>query len=175
MAVPYCMREVSEPRRDRLEIVAAVAAAVILVACALSSVPYVNQTTPAARATRTREQDRQSVVQLQTTTHQLQTRNEAVEAQLTKITRLLEGTRSDVAKLTEGHGTLGTQVATTTAKLQQLDTTVRQTSERLAKFSESDAVKKVTKERDDAVTHSQESDNQVRQLTLKLQKAGVYP
>jgi hypothetical protein len=59
--------------------------------------------------------------------------------------------------------------------VQQLEATVRQTSERMVKFTGSDALQKIAKERDDALAQTKQSDEQVRQLTLKLQKAGVYP
>jgi DNA repair ATPase RecN len=169
------MREESEPRKDRLEIAATVAAAVILVTCAISNVPRLNQTTRAGQAAMEREQDKQSIAQLQMATNQLKARNEAVGTELTQITRLLENTRSELASLTAGHNSLGTQVTTTAGKVQQLEATVRQTSERMVKFTGSDALQKIAKERDDALAQTKQSDEQVRQLTLKLQKAGVYP
>ncbi len=175
MTLSYYMREESQPRRRWLEIGAAVAAAIILIICMISSVPYVNETTRGARLAKEREQDRQALTQLLATTRQLQARNQAAETQLANVTRLLEGARSDVSKLTEGHGTLRTQVATTTAKVQQLDTVVHQNSEELAKISGTDIVRKITKERDEAITRSKSSDSQVRDLTLKLQRAGIYP
>jgi hypothetical protein len=72
------MREESEPRKDRLEIAATVAAAVILVTCAISNVSRLNQTTRAGQAALEREQDKQSIAQLQMATNQLKARNEAV-------------------------------------------------------------------------------------------------
>jgi chromosome segregation ATPase len=175
MTLSYYMREESQPRRRWLEMGAAVAAAIILTICMVSSVPYVNETTRGARIAKEREQDRQAMAQLQVVTRQLQARNQAAETQLAHVARLLESTRSDVSTLTEGHGTLRTQVATTTAKVQQLDTVVQQTSEELAKISGTDIVRKITKERDDAILRSQNSDGRVRDLTLKLQRAGIYP
>jgi len=166
--IPYYMREKQEPRKNKLEIGAAVAGIVILVVCASSDVPRLNLTTPAARAAREREQDRRSLAEMQT-------RDDARQAELAKITRLIESTRSNLASLTEGYNTLSAQAATTTAKLQQFEATVQQTSERMTKFSESDVLQKISRERDDAITQSKQSDNQVRQLTLKLQKAGIYP
>lgn len=175
MTLPFSMREEPQPGRERLEIAAALAAAAILIACVVSNVPYVNQTTPGARAAKARQQDRQSIVQLQTATRDLQTRNEALEAQVAKMSRLLESTRSEVAKLTEGQSSLNEQMVAATAKVQQLDATVRQSNERLIKFSESDTLQKLSKERDEALARSKDGDNQIRDLTLKLQKAGIYP
>ena len=158
---PYGMREESAPRKDRLEIAAAIAGAVILVTCAISNVPHLNQTTRAGRVAMEREQDKQSIAQLQMATNQLKARNDAVGIEL--------------ARLKEGHDSLGMQVTTTADKVKQLEATVRQASERMAKFSESGALQKISKERDEALAQTKQSDEQVRQLTLKLQKAGVYP
>jgi hypothetical protein len=88
---------------------------------------------------------------------------------------LLTSTRSDMAGLIEEHKTLSTQMAATTARLQQIETTVRQANDRFAKFNESAALQKISKERDDAVTQAKQNNDQIRQLTLQLQKAGVYP
>jgi predicted nuclease with TOPRIM domain len=172
---PYYMREVSEPRKNQLEMVAAVAAIVLLLACTMSNVSRPNQGAAAAQAAQTREQDRQAIAELQTTTHQLQTRNETVEAQVAKIARLLESAQSDVAKLAERHDKLSTQVTTTAAKMQQLEATVQQATERAANSVDTGALRKIAKERDDALAQAKERGDQVRQLTLALQKAGVYP
>ncbi len=158
-----------------LEAVAATVALVVLLVCAVSDVPRLYLTTPAARAAKEHEASRQSFAQLQATTRELQAHDEALQAELAKITRLLETTRSNLANLTEGHGALNTRVAATAAKLQQFEATVLQTNERLTKFSESAVLERVTKERDNATVHAKQSDDQVRQLTLKLQKAGIYP
>ena len=158
---PYYMREVARPRKDELEIGAAIVAIVMLVVCAMASAPRLSLTTYAARAAKAHEQNKQSIATLDTTTRQLQTRNEAVEAQLAKVTKLLESARSDLAKLREGHDALGAQVTATAVKVQQL--------------SAPGTLQKLTKERDDARAQARQRDDQVRQLTLALQKAGVYP
>ncbi|MCX5643971.1 MAG: hypothetical protein NTZ17_04700 [Phycisphaerae bacterium] len=171
--LPYSMREESEPRKDSLETAAAITALVILVTCVISSAPHVSQVMRVGRAAQ--EQDRQSIAELQTTTNQLKARNEAVGTELVQVTRLLESTRSDLARLTERHNSLDTQVTTTAAKLQELETTLQRTSEQMVKFNESGGLGRIAKEREDAITQSKQSDEQVRQLTLKLQKAGIYP
>ncbi len=173
--VPYSMLEAREPRKDLPEAVAAIVALVVLLVCAVSDVPRLYSTTPAARAAKEREANRQSFAQLQASTRELQARDEALQVQLAQVTRLLETTRSNLATLTEGHGTLSTRVTATAAKLQQFEATVSQTNELLTKFSESAVLERITKERDTATTHAKQSEDQVRQLTLKLQKAGIYP
>ena len=161
---PYYMREVSEPRKNRLEIAAAVAAVVVLLACTMSNVSRPNQRAAAAQAT-------QAITDLQATTRQLQTRHETVEAQVAKIAHLLESTQSDVVKLAERHDTLSTQIAATTAKVQQLEATVQ----RAAHSADPGALQKIAKERDNALAQAKQRDDRIRQLTLALQKAGVYP
>lgn len=175
MMLPYGMREESEPRRDKVETATAVAAIVILITCVISSAPRVAQVTRGGQSTQERQQDKQSLADLQTTANQLKARNEALGTELAQVTRLLESTRSNLARLTEGHNSLSTQVTTTAAKLQQLETTVQQASEQMAKFDGAGALEKIVEQRDTALARSKQSDEQVRQLTLKLQKAGVFP
>jgi hypothetical protein len=175
MTLPYAMREESEPRRDSLETAAAVAALVILITCVISSAPRVAQMARGGQSVQERQQDKQALAELQTTATQLKARNEALGAELAQVTRLLESTRSNLARLTEGHNALGVQVTTTAAKLQQLETTVQQAREQMAKFDGAGTLEKIVQQRDQAVAQSKQSDEQVRQLTLKLQKAGVYP
>jgi chromosome segregation ATPase len=162
------MREKPEPRRRKVEVGAAVAGAVVLLVCAFSEVPRVNLTTPAARAAQERRQDRQAL-------GEMRARNDALQTDMVRLARLLESTRTELAGLTQGYNALNAQAATTTARLQQFETTVQQANERMARFSESEALQKISTERDDAVNRAKESSDQVRQLTLKLQKAGVYP
>lgn len=169
--LPYYMREEATPGKAKLEIAAAVVAIGLLVVCAMVRAPRLNLTTPAAQAARAQEQTLQSLAEFRATLGQLQTRNEAAAAQLADVTSQLKSTRSDLAK----YNTLGTQVASTTSKVQELETSVRQTADRLAKFSESAVLQKVTKERDEAVTEAKARGDQVRQMTLALQKAGIYP
>ena len=172
--VPYCLREEHEPCTKRLEIGAVVAGMIILAACAISDVPRPSRTTPAGRG---REQDRggQSLAELQTATQQLQARNSAVESEMATLARLLQGVRAELAGLKEGHDSLAAQVTTTTATLQKLETTVQQTSERVANGVDPKVLQQVTKERDEALVQTKQSDDQVRQLTLKLQRAGLFP
>jgi septal ring factor EnvC (AmiA/AmiB activator) len=161
------MREEQEPGRNVLEILAAVAAMAILVVCAISGLSGLGLTMHADQA-KAREQNNRSIAQLQT-------RDNALETDLANMARLLQTFRSDLAKLAAGHDTLGTQVTTTAAKLKQLEATVQQTGGRVANSGDAAALQQVAKQRDEALAQSKLSDDQIRQLTLKLQKAGVYP
>jgi septal ring factor EnvC (AmiA/AmiB activator) len=172
--IPYCLREEHESRTSRLEIGAAVAGMIILAACAIADVPRPSRTMPAGRG-KEQEHSRQSLAELQMTTQQLQARNNAVEAEMTTLTRLLQGVRAELAGLKEGHDSLEVQVTTTATKLQKLETTVQQTSERVANSVDPKVLLQVTKERDEALAQSKQSDDQVRQLTLRLQRAGLFP
>jgi septal ring factor EnvC (AmiA/AmiB activator) len=171
---PYCMREADEPRRNMLEIGAAVAGMIILAACAISDVPRPRLTTPVARA-KEPERNGPSTAELQTATQQLQKRYGAVEADVATIARLLQDLRFELASLKDGHHSLEAQVTTTVAKLQKLETTVQETSARVANAVDPKVLLQATKERDEAIAQSKQSDDQVRQLTLKLQRAGLYP
>ena len=172
--VPYCLREEHEPRTNTLEIGAAVAGMIILAACAIADVPRPSRTTPVGRE-KGQDPGGQSLAELQTATQQLQARNSAVETEMATIARLLQGVRAELAGLKEGHDSLEARMTTTVVKLQKLETTVQQTSERVAKGVDPKALLQVTKERDEALAQTKQSDDQVRQLTLKLQRAGLFP
>jgi septal ring factor EnvC (AmiA/AmiB activator) len=172
--IPYWIREERGLGKNVLEIVAAVAALGVFAACAIVHLPNLDQVTHTAQA-RERQQHRQSLAQLQTATSQLQTREAALQAELAKMARLLESTKADLARLTEGHNTLDTRVASATAKLQKIETTVQETGAHAAKISEFISLHQLMKERDEATAESQRSADQIRDLTLKLQRAGIYP
>jgi len=171
---PYGIREEYEPRTSTLEIGAAVAGMILLAACAIADVPRPSLTTPVGRG-KEEERSGQSLAELQTATQQLQARNSAVEAEMAAITHLLQGVRSELAGLKDGHSSLEAQVTTTVAKLQMLETAVQQTSERVANAVDPKVLLQITKERDEALAQTKQSDDQVRQLTLKLQRAGLFP
>ncbi|MCL5279921.1 MAG: hypothetical protein M1376_08460 [Planctomycetes bacterium] len=172
--VPYYVREGHESRKIMLEIGAAVAGIIVAAACTLSDAPRPSLATPILQG-KELKQNKQLIAELQTTLRQLQTRNKAVEADLMANARLVQDLRSELAGLKSGHNLLENQLTTTVAKLQQLETTVQQTNARLANRVDPKALLQATKERDEALAQTKQSDDQVRQLTLKLQKAGLFP
>ncbi len=172
--VPYYEREGHESRKIVLEIGAAVAGIIISAACTLSSAPRPSLATPMVEQKELKH-SKQLIAELQTALQQVQERNKAVEADLVANARLLQDFRSELAGLKNGHNALENQLTTTVAKLQRLETAVQQTSERVAKSVDPKVLLQVTKERDEALAQSKQSDDQVRQLTLKLQKAGLFP
>lgn len=172
--IPYYMREEQESRRTMLEIGAAVAVVILAAACAISSVPQPDRATSAMQG-KQQEHRTQQIAELQAALKQVQERNKAVETDLAASVRLLQDLRSELASLKNGHSLLATQLTTTVAKVQQLETAVQQTNERLANSVDPKVLEQVTKERDEALAQTKQSDDQVRQLTLKLQKAGLFP
>jgi septal ring factor EnvC (AmiA/AmiB activator) len=168
------MREGQESRKIVLEVVVAVVGIIVAAACALSDAPRPSLAMPVLQVKEQKHQG-QLIAEIQTAMQQLRTRNTAVETETVAITRLLQGIQAELASLKEGHTALQTQVTTTVAKLQQLETAIQQTNKRVANSVDPKALLQVTKERDEALAQSKQSDDQVRQLTLKLQKAGVFP
>ncbi len=147
---------------------------IVSAACALSDAPRPSLATPMVQEKEV-QHNRQLIAELQTALQQFQTRSKAVETDFAANARLLQDLRAELASLKKGHNALETQVTTTAAKLQQLETAVQETSKRLANGVDPKALLQATKERDEALAQSKQSDDQVRQLTLKLQKAGLFP
>ena len=173
--VPYEMREIREHRKEALEVGAAAAALLVLLLCSVSDIPRVYLTTPAARTAQQRESNRQALARLEAAKQQLEAREDAMQAELAQLTRLLQNTQSQLASLTEGQKGLEARATTTATRLQQFEITVHQTNERLTQFSESQVLERITKERDNALLQARQGDDQIRKLTLQLQRAGVYP
>jgi len=155
------MREKKEPGKNLLEIAVAAAALVAVVVCVLSDASQEIVMTPVSRAARERQQNRQCFLELRT-------RSDALEAALADV-------QSKLADLAQGQAKLSTKVSATGARAQQLEDTLRQTNTRLAEFGEPGQLQQVMQERDAALTQNQRNDDEIRQLTLKLQRAGVYP
>ncbi|OHB66175.1 MAG: hypothetical protein A2Y77_04560 [Planctomycetes bacterium RBG_13_62_9] len=171
---PYYLREKRESGRNSLEIVVGIVAIGLLAACVLADLPRVDSPTSAQRS-RDYQQHGQSIAALEATIRTLQTKNEAADVQLAKIAQLLESTRADLINLIDGHSSLSTQVVAATTRLQELETTVQETNEHATKLSEFISMHQLLEERDAAISESKRSGDQVRDLTLRLQRAGVYP
>ena len=106
----------------------------------------------------------------------LRTRDSSLESELKKLTKLLESTRADLASFRQVHDTLIAQVAVTTAKMQEIEGKMQDTKAQAGKLSEYAALQEqLQKERDEALTQAKDAGERVRELTLKLQRAGVYP
>lgn len=167
----YCVRERERAGGDNLERALGVVILLVLAACGLANVPMPSRATVEDISVGLRR-DQVRAAEIQ----DLRTRNGSLEAELRKLAKSLETTRSDFTSFRQVHDTLIAQVATATAKLQEFEGKFQDTKTQAAKMSEFASLQEqLKKERDEAMTQAKDAAERVRELTLRLQRAGVYP
>jgi predicted nucleic acid-binding Zn-ribbon protein len=121
------------------------------------------------------QEDRTRLAVLEAALRKLEARNNEVQKELAMIEPLLERTASDSIWLQQGYDALSTQVTTTTARLSDVDRILKQTEAQTAEVGEFLSLHKIITQRDEAKEEAERNAEQIRDLTLKLHRAGVYP
>jgi chromosome segregation ATPase len=99
----------------------------------------------------------------------------ALREEVTQTNQSLEEMRSELETLTKERDTLVAQVAAANAKVQELDGKLQTTGMEAAKLKEFLSLQEIQKERDEAAERAKEAEDRIRQLTLELHRAGVWP
>lgn len=166
----YRIEETESSGSRHAEMILAIVVLAVLVACGLASVPVPSRISEEEAIALRREKMRVTEIE------GLRTRDGAMESELKKLTKALEGTKSDLASFRQVHDTLIAQVALTTSKMQEVDGRIEDTKAQAERLSEYAALQEqLQKERDQALTQAKDAGQRIRELTLKLQRAGVYP
>ncbi|MEN6423831.1 MAG: hypothetical protein ABFD90_17755 [Phycisphaerales bacterium] len=153
------------------ETIVGIAALILLVACGLASVPAPGRVT-SMEPSLSFHRERLHATQIE----KLQTRDSKLEEEIRKLSKTLENTRADLASFRQVHDTLITQVGTTTSTVQDLEARLQESKVQAGKLKEYTALQEqLKKERDEAVSQARDAAERIRELTLKLQRAGVYP
>ncbi len=160
-----------ERTKERLEIGAGIAAIGVVLVCALGSVPNPNRT---GRSVADRHSRRQ-IARLEAALQQMQAQNTLLENGLGQLVDALQNTRADMAGLARRQQVLDGRVATTTNVVEQLQATVEETHRHALKLSEFVSLHELLKERDDARNQAKDAGDRIRELTLRLQREGIYP
>jgi len=167
----YRIRQSGANGNSREEAIVGVVAFVLLVACGLAGICAPSHTT-SAEPSLGFQQERLHAAQI----GRLQTRDNGLEDEIRRLSRNLESTKVDLASFRQAHDVLITQVAATTARVQELEGRLQDSKTLAGKLKEYAALQeRLQKERDEAVRQAQEAADRIRELTLKLQRAGVYP
>lgn len=165
------VRERERIGSDSVETVLGIVVLLVLVACGLASVPMPSRTAGDNISISLRR-DRLRAAEIQ----ELRTRDSSLETELRKLSKAIDATRSDFASFRQVHDTLITQVATATAKLQEFESKFQDAKNQTTKINEYTTVQEqLKKERDEALAQAKDAAERVRELTLRLQRAGVYP
>jgi chromosome segregation ATPase len=121
------------------------------------------------------QHDRARLASLEAALRKLEARNDDLLRELALLEPMVERAASDTAWLQEGYDALSMQVTTTTARLADLDRAVNQTQAQTAEVSELLSLHKILAQRDEAKEEAERNAEVIRDLTLKLHRAGVYP
>lgn len=167
----YRIQEADAGGSDNVETILGIVVLVVLVACGLASVPLPGRLAGEEASIGFRGGRVHSTV-----VQELQTRNLSLEDEVKKLSKAVENTKADLASFRVVHDTLIAQVAATTAKLQEVDGRIEETKSHAGKLNEYAALQEqLRKERDEALGEAKDAAERVRELTLRLQRAGVYP
>ncbi len=157
--------------RNYTESVLGIAVLVVLLACGFASMPMTVRTTGEDFSVSLRR-DRQRAAELQ----ELKNRDSTLEAEIKKLSKALESTKADLASFRQVHDTLIAQVAVTTSRMQEVAGQIEDTKDQTAKLTEYAALQEqLEKERDQAISQAKSAAERIRELTLRLQRAGAYP
>lgn len=154
-----------------MESILGIVVLVVLLACGFASMPMTVRTAGEDISVSLRR-DRQRAEELQ----ELRNRDAGLEAEIKKLSKALESTKTDLASFRQVHDTLIAQVAVTTSQMQEVVGQIEESKGQAARLTEyAELQEKLQKERDQAVSQAKDATERVRELTLRLQKAGVYP
>ncbi|MBP7050332.1 MAG: hypothetical protein KBE65_04895 [Phycisphaerae bacterium] len=166
----YQIRESGTNKKSFEEMILGIVVLVLLVVCAFAGVSASSRT--ASRESFSLQRARVHAARIE----QLQTRDDLLEGEIKRLSKALENTRSDLASFRQVHDTLITQVATATNKVRELEASIQSSQVQASKLKEYAAMREqLQKERDEAVSRAKDAAERIRELTLKLQRAGVYP
>jgi uncharacterized phage infection (PIP) family protein YhgE len=101
--------------------------------------------------------------------------NASLHAEVAESGQLLEQARSELAALTQERAALVAQVAAANEKVRELDNKLQTTGLEAAKLKEFLSLQEIQKERDDAAERAAKAEDRIRELTLALHRAGVWP
>jgi chromosome segregation ATPase len=167
----YRMQERERTGYENAETILGIVILVVLVACGFANVPMPSRATSEASSISLRR-DKLRAAEIQ----ELRTRDGSLEAELRRLSKAIETTKSDFVSFRQVHDTLIAQVATTTAKLQEFEGKFQDGKTQATKINEYAGLQEqLKKERDEALTQAKDAAERVRELTLRLQRAGVYP
>jgi chromosome segregation ATPase len=99
----------------------------------------------------------------------------SLQTKAAETRRQLEQMRCELAALTKERDTLMAQVAAANEKVEELSSKLETTGLEAAKLKEFLSLQDVQKERDDAAERAQKAEDRIRELTLELHRAGIWP
>lgn len=165
---------ISEEKSALFEGVIVAVGMVILLAGTLS-VPPLTSTMSRAELVEDRAEKTQRIVALQRSLETARQENESMQTQLTAAHSLLEEVRSEIDALTVERDLLETKVAATTSQLQDVNAQFQELKREMAQFKELVSLQELAGQRDEALQRAKRAEERIRDLTLQLNRAGIWP
>jgi chromosome segregation ATPase len=165
---------ISEEKSSLFEGAVAAVGVVVLFASTLS-LPRLTSTMSRTELTEDRARKAQRIAVLQQSLDTAHQEAEVVRAQLASADALLEQARDAMNALTVERDELQTRVTATTKQLREVDTQLEALKKDMAEYKELVSMQEVAEERDDARRRAEKAEERIRELTLQLNRAGVWP
>ncbi len=144
---------------------------VVIVFISTLSAPRLSNNMTRVELARQSAREAKYLANLQTTLKATQEDNGTLRVQLAEAGSLLEKARLQMTTLIGERDTLEAKVAATTSQLQDMEGKYQALNEQMAQFNEVE----VCKERDAAFDRAKKAEDRIRELTLQLNRAGIWP
>jgi hypothetical protein len=150
-----------------------VAAGVVLI-CTVSNSPFSGLSVHMQELNQ-RQRNKILVRELSGMLNTLRAENASLEDDLARAGRMLESKCDELAALQQQQELLNARVTETAAELRDTEGLLETASAERNRLTELLDLQKATEERDEATTRAEKAEERIRQLTLELHRAGVWP
>lgn len=161
-------------RLSKLEVSVAALCGVILFVATLSG-PRLSHGVPRDRLAAVNMRQSQEIAALEKALATAREQQSVLQEQLTEAGHQLEAVRADLSTLKQERETLSAQLATSAQRIRELETRLQSTDQEASKLKELLSVQEANKERDEAMARAEKAEDRIRELTLELHRAGVWP
>lgn len=160
----------------------AVGAALVVVFLGTLSIPRLSTTISRAELNQDGARKAQRITSLEASLATAENESENLRGQLAQAGSQLEATaaaletaHSEISGLKVERDELATRVTATTQQLRDVDSQLEDLKQKLAEFKEFVTAQQVANERDEAVERAKKAEERIRELTLQLNRAGIWP
>lgn len=161
-------------RISKLEVSVAVLSGVIVFIATLTEPRLSHGVSRDTRAVTHARQDRQ-ISELEAALQAAQEEGRTLQTQRAEAGLQLEELRSELAALKQERETLGTQLAASVEKVRELGEKMQAADQEATKTKDLLLVQEANRARDEAEARAEKAQDRIRELTLELHRAGIWP
>ena len=148
---------------------------IVIVFISTLSAPRLTSNMTRRELARERVREARDLTRLQATLTATQEYNATLRARLTEADSLLERAHIEMSALIEERDTLTAEVAAATSQLQDMEGKYQALQEETTESRKVLSAQQIVQERDAAVDRAKQAEERIRQLTLELNRAGIWP